>query len=63
MTETKPPLMVEKDGAVTTISINDAPWNRMSMAILLVCRFLIIIRNNLKYENLWGVDCHHLESL
>ena len=33
-TDTKPPLTVEKDGAVTTISINDAPWNRMSMEFM-----------------------------
>lgn len=34
MTDTKPPLIVEKNGAVTTISINDAPWNRMSMEFM-----------------------------
>ena len=33
-TEAKAPLTVEKDGAVTTISINDAPWNRMSMEFM-----------------------------
>ena len=32
--EVKPPLLVKKDGAVTTISINDAPWNRMSMEFM-----------------------------
>ena len=33
-TEAKSPLLVEKDGAVTTISINDAPWNRMSLEFM-----------------------------
>jgi enoyl-CoA hydratase len=33
-TEAKPSLVVEKDGAVTTISINDAPWNRMSLEFM-----------------------------
>ena len=33
-TQAKPPLIVEKAGAVTTISINDAPWNRMSLAFM-----------------------------
>ncbi|MCP4751262.1 MAG: enoyl-CoA hydratase/isomerase family protein [Proteobacteria bacterium] len=32
--ETKPPLLVEKDEAVTTITINDAPWNRMSLEFM-----------------------------
>ncbi len=26
-----PPLLVERDGRVATIVINDAPWNRMSL--------------------------------
>ena len=26
--------LVEKDGAVTTITINDAPWNRMSLEFM-----------------------------
>lgn len=30
----KPPLLLKKDGAVATISINDAPWNRMSMEFM-----------------------------
>ena len=33
-TEVKPPLHIQKDGAVTTISINDAPWNRMSLEFM-----------------------------
>ena len=33
-TGAKFPLIVEKDGAVTTISINDAPWNRMSLEFM-----------------------------
>ena len=33
-TAAKPPLVVEKDGGVTIISINDAPWNRMSMEFM-----------------------------
>ena len=33
-TKAKPPLFVEKSGGVTTISINDAPWNRMSMEFM-----------------------------
>ncbi len=28
------PLLVEKDGAVTTITINDAPWNKMSLEFM-----------------------------
>lgn len=32
--ETKQPLLVEKDGAVTTIVINDEPWNRMSLEFM-----------------------------
>jgi len=33
-TEAKSPLIVDKDDAVTTISINDAPWNRMSLEFM-----------------------------
>ncbi len=33
-TEAKPSLIVDKDDAVTTISINDAPWNRMSLEFM-----------------------------
>jgi enoyl-CoA hydratase len=33
-TEAKPSLVVDKDDAVTTISINDAPWNRMSLEFM-----------------------------
>ena len=29
--EESPPLLVERDGRVATIVINDAPWNRMSL--------------------------------
>ncbi len=29
-----PPLLIEKDDAVTTITINDAPWNRMSLEFM-----------------------------
>ena len=29
-----PPLFIEKDDAVTTITINDAPWNRMSLEFM-----------------------------
>ncbi len=32
--ETALPLIVEQDGAVTSVTINDAPWNRMSMAFM-----------------------------
>ncbi len=32
--EAKSALLVEKNGAVTTISINDAPWNRMSLEFM-----------------------------
>ncbi len=32
--ESNPPLLVEKDGAVTTIIINDAPWNRLSLEFM-----------------------------
>jgi enoyl-CoA hydratase/carnithine racemase len=28
------PLLVEQDEAVTTITINDAPWNRMSFEFM-----------------------------
>jgi enoyl-CoA hydratase/carnithine racemase len=30
----KQPLIVEQDGAVTTITINDAPWNRMTLEFM-----------------------------
>lgn len=32
--DSKVPLLVEKDGPVTTIIINDAPWNRMSLGFM-----------------------------
>lgn len=32
--KTAAPLLVEQDGAVMTITINDAPWNRMSMEFM-----------------------------
>lgn len=32
--ETKPPLILHRDGAVATITINDAPMNRMSLAYM-----------------------------
>lgn len=34
MTTDKPPLLLERDGAVAVISINDAPWNRMSLEFM-----------------------------
>ena len=34
MNTEKPHLLLERDGAITTISINDAPWNRMSLEFM-----------------------------
>ncbi|TFH27857.1 MAG: enoyl-CoA hydratase/isomerase family protein [Myxococcales bacterium] len=34
MTQTKEPLLVERRGAVAILSINDAPYNRMSLAFM-----------------------------
>ena len=33
-TQPKPPLLVETKGAVTTVTINDPPWNPMSFAFM-----------------------------
>ncbi len=32
--DSKVPLLVEQDGTVTTLTINDAPWNRMSLEFM-----------------------------
>jgi len=32
--DSKPPLRVDRDGAVLTITIDDAPWNRMSLEFM-----------------------------
>ena len=32
--DSKVPLLVEQDGPVTTLTINDAPWNRMSLEFM-----------------------------
>jgi enoyl-CoA hydratase len=34
MTTVKPHLLLKREGAITTISINDAPWNRMSLEFM-----------------------------
>jgi len=34
MTTSKPPLLITQDGAVTTLSINDPPWNPMSFEFM-----------------------------
>jgi enoyl-CoA hydratase len=34
MTTEKPYLLLKRDAAITTISINDAPWNRMSLEFM-----------------------------
>ncbi len=34
MTTSKPSLLIQQDGAVATLSINDPPWNPMSFEFM-----------------------------